>query len=788
MGFAALWLFEMPNPYGVISAAFLIGVLYLLYRDGRGFSIPSLKEVDRRIEIDSAVKGRPLSGVQDKLANDETREARKLWATSRAKLLGLLAKLRSATLRGDLAARDPYALRLGVFMVFVLGLLAAGPEWSYRLKNGLLPFSFEIAGSDKGERFTIAITPPEYTDLPDIILGDKTIEGEMLTIAQDSAVKVLINDGIGKPKLIINESEHIFENAFEGKIPDHSGEFILKQGLFTLAQWPFEVTPDTPPTLSVLKDAPEILDDGSMSFALSVKDDYGVQYLDTEFMLSVGVPADSIQLGEPAYFRRSVVSPDGEDFELSPHYDLTAHVWAGLPVRATFTAVDEKGQKSENSHVDFTLPERTFKHPIAKSLVTLRKELIWNPLESHAYKKVAYDAHLLSTAKELLHNDIVAYLALRSIALRLYYNDPSIAITQSVIDLMWDTALSIEDGDLSLTARKLRDAQAALEDALQDPDITEEEIAQLMQDMRQAMAEYMQELAREMHKRMAEGQQIPPMLDPQSALNQDALADFLDQMEQAMRDGDMSSAQEMLSQMQRLMDMMNPSMNAQMPQDMQMMQESVNALQELIERQEELLAQTEKQADLVDMLNNLGVGKPRNTAPDQEQSPPPFVNTQENQTEQEALRFILGQLMLEANEKIGNIPESMGLAEQEMRGSSEELGYNNPLDSIPYQMRAIEYLKDSQEQMMEQLQQRMVQMTGFMMSFGNPSMPRDPLGRPFGEEDNPNGVPHGSRVKIPDEAERHRVQEILKLLRQRAGQHGRPREERDYYRRLLKRF
>ena len=37
-------------------------------------------------------------------------------------------------------------------------------------------------------------------------------------------------------------------------------------------------------------------------------------------------------------------------------------------------------------------------------------------------------------------------------------------------------------------------------------------------------------------------------------------------------------------------------------------------------------------------------------------------------------------------------------------------------------MRAIEYLKESQEQLMEQLQQRMVQMTGFMLSFGGSSM------------------------------------------------------------------
>lgn len=785
MAFAALWLFNIPNPYGLLSVIFFLGLVFLFYRDALSFRLPSAREIDRRIEKDSAIKGRPLSGIQDSLANDEKREARKLWATSRAKLLGFLAQLRPVRLRGVLAKRDPYALRLGVFIAFVLGLLAAGPEWSYRIKDGLVPFSLGFKNTQKAERFTIVITPPEYTALPQIILNDKTIQGETLKIAQGSKLKTVVNGGLSTPKIIFDGEVHPFETAYEDFIDASSGDLILKQGLFKLGHWNYELLPDAPPTLSVLAEEPEILDDGTFSIPLSVKDDYGVQYLDTKFMLWVAIPAE--HLGEPAYFRRSVVSPDGEDFEINPLYDLTSHPWAGLPVRATFKASDEKGQVSDNAYIEFRLPEREFQHPVAKTLVALRKELIWNPLQADTYDKVAYDAHVLSSAKELLHNDIVVYLALRSIALRLHYNEPSMPITESVMDLMWNTALRVEDGDLSLTARKLRDAQAALEEALQNPDITDEEISQLMQDLRQAMAEYLQELAREMQKRMAEGQTMP-MIDPQSTMNQDALADFMEQMEQAMRDGDMASAQEMLSQMQRLMDMMNPSMRAQMPQDMQMMQEGINELQELIDRQEKLLEQTEKQADLMDMLKNLGLDNKNNPIPDQNQSPPPFVNTQENQTEQEALRFILGQLMVDADEKIGEIPPSMGLAEQEMRGSSEELSFNNPLDSIPYQMRAIEHLKDSQSQMMEQLQQRMVQMTGFMMSFGGSSMQHDPLGRPSGGEDGNNGMPYGSRVKIPDEAERRRVQEILKLLRQRAGQHDRPREELDYYRRLLKRF
>ncbi|NCT40662.1 MAG: DUF4175 domain-containing protein [Alphaproteobacteria bacterium] len=796
LAFLALWLFALPAAFGTIVSVitlivFILGLSYFFYNDVFAFRLPSLAEVDRRIERDSGVKNRPLTGVYDHLANDDAGATRDMWLRSREVLRRLLPDLGGAKLRGELSERDPYAIRLFAFMAFLIAVMAAGPEWSVRLRDGVMPISIGPENVTKADRFNIVITPPEYTALRQMILNDHTIDGETINIPQGSSVHALVNGGFGTPRIVMGDEEHSFDSAFEGVIGRSDGELIIKQGFLTLGGWPYTIVTDQVPSLSLVADAPSVLPDGTFSVGVSVKDDYGVQYLEMDIALDPLVE-EPPPIGSAQMVQRSVISPDGEDFELAPIYDLSAHPWAGLPVTMTFKAIDELGQASKPQVMKAQLPERAFQHPVAKTLAALRKGLIWNPTDQATYDKIAYDAFVLSTAKEMIHNDIVVYLALKSMALRLSYNTPSMDITRSVMDLMWDTALRVEDGDLSLAARRLRYAQAALEKALQDPNMSQDDIAQLMQEFREAMGEYLQEMAREMQKRMADGQQFPQMPDAMNSMNQDALADFLDQMEQAMRDGDTKSAQEMLSQMQRLMDMMNPSMSAQMPQDMKMMQQGISDLQKLIEKQEALLVQTEKQADLMDMLNGLGLNDQRNRIPDAQndapQNAPPFVNTQDNQVEQEALRFVLGKLMLEANEKIGEIPESMGLAEQEMRGSSEELGYNNPLDAMPYQMRALDYLKDSQEQMAKQLQKRMVQMTGFMLSFGNQGMKRDPLGRPMMPDDANGDLPGGERVKIPDEAERRRVQEILELLRRRAGDGSRPREEREYYRRLLKRF
>ncbi|MDH5723283.1 MAG: DUF4175 domain-containing protein, partial [Alphaproteobacteria bacterium] len=298
-----------------------------------------------------------------------------------------------------------------------------------------------------------------------------------------------------------------------------------------------------------------------------------------------------------------------------------------------------------------------------------------------------------------------------------------------------------------------------------------------------------------------------------NAISPDNLSKFLDELQSHLQNGDTKSAQEMLSQLQRMMEMMDPSMMHNMPSDMQMMQEGINELEELIKRQEALLEQTEKQEKLQKITkrqkqsseqtqdNSTRQGNdPFNMkgfppSPEPADSPTPetermeksiSADTTENKAEQEALRYVLGQLMMRAAEKIDEVPESLGKAEQEMRGSSKALGENAPSTSIPHQEKAIEYLKEGQKELSQQLQQRMQQMIGFGMSRG--SQQYDPLGRPYGGEDDPSGSAHGSDVKIPDEAERKRIEEILKTLRERSGDLSRPSDEREYYRRLLRQF
>jgi hypothetical protein len=305
---------------------------------------------------------------------------------------------------------------------------------------------------------------------------------------------------------------------------------------------------------------------------------------------------------------------------------------------------------------------------------------------------------------------------------------------------------------------------------------------------------------------MAEQGGEMPMMDPetmQNMLNGEDIQSFLDQLRQQALAGDRDSAQQMLSQLQQMMDGLNSSAGGGgIPPEMQAMMEQMGGLKKLIERQQALLDDTQAQGS--QMQENGEKTYPDFLPADPEfmkqwggedQMPPPpsapedqsggakGTNMKEAQGRQEGLRKELGDLMLDADEALGQIPEGMQKSEQEMRGSSEQLGADRPDLSAPHQQQAIDNLKDAMESMNQQMAQMMKQMTMLSLGMG----PLDPLGRPMQDGAGP-GMSLGSKVKIPDRAERKRAQEILKTLRQRSGELDRPEYELDYYQRLMKQF
>ena len=808
--FIALWLLQIPALLGVAGnvvalIVFLGGLFVLLRRSLKSFRWPDNNMTDRRLEQASDLENRPLALLEDRLANPDKESTRSLWKDGREIAFSTITKLRLFPPRPLLAAYDPLALRIFVGVILVTGLFVAGPQWPDRLQAGLFPFSANSTGSASND-IVLWVVPPEYTAMPQTTLQGTGQSKTVIDVPEGSIIKTRVQGWFGTPEMRIGDARIPLTQddkknwSLETKAAP-ANKIEIYQGWRTRSSIPINFIPDNPPQIT-LRDDIATLEKGAMRIPVTVQDDYGVRKLTMRMTLDPTV--EEAPLGTMVEESRTMASAANTETEMNPVYNLAWHPWAGLPVIIEVEAQDFPGHNEAIPPLHTTLPERAFYHPAAKKLIDLRKRLIWTPQAT--IRNTIYDIESLLLNPEEFDNDIVAFLSLRSMSSRLHY-DPSQESVIAIIEQLWDTALRIEEGNLSMAARDFRKAQKELQTLLDDPSATDEEIAIAMENMRQAMAEYFQEIFRALQKEMAKNNNQVGTPDPEmfsNMLNAQDLASFLDQLQAEALSGNRDSAQQLLSQLQQMMDGLSSSMDFSIPPQMQALMEQISALKELIEKQKSLLARTRLEADRVesstpktypeflpddlDFMNQMetGVMPP----PPQMVSPLKNINpkaktaqTKMWRAEQEVLRETLSDLMLEADAQLGDIPENMQKAEPEMRNAGNKLGENRPDLSVPHQQQVLDYLQEDMDKMKGQVGQMMKQMA--LMSFG--MGPLDPLGRPLNEGDGPSLLP-GSKVKIPDKAERKRVQEILKTLRQRSGELQRPEYELEYYRRLMRQF
>ncbi len=801
--YAGISLGAIPEFFGALgpllcAVAFYGACAVLVWRGVRSFARPAPADVLRRLERENALPHRPLSALYDHVEVGD----RDLWRLAQETRWRQAGRVRPFLPGPVLARRDPLGLRYLAALTLCVGLVMAGARWPDRLEKALFPFRLEPGGAAReDDSIVLWITPPAYTGFGKLVLKGGGALTEPITLPQGSILKIRVTGGLGTPQAQMGAYRFALSDLGGGSsgaelmaVPGK--EFTLRQMFWSRLSFPYDYIVDAPPVMT-LTQPPEILPGGRLRFKLPVRDDYGVR--DLRFSMRAA-PADMPPpaVGKPVEETRPVMTEGGnKEVDVAPVYDLTSHPWAGLPVLVTFTATDAIGQTAQSETLRIILPERTFRHPIAKQIVDLRRDLIQSPMDSRENVSRALENILVRPG--LYGGNPVVFLALRAASSRLYYNH-GLAQINSVIPLLWDIALQIEDGDLSLAARELRQARDALEQALRDPKTTPEQFAVLNDQLRMAMANYLREMSREIQKRMAEGESFPLMpSDSQgNTLNARMLEGLLDRLQSESLDGNRDKAMEMLSALQKMTEFMDGAMNTQLPPDVKFMNDGVETLQNLVDRQQQLLEQTRQQtqglsqdsqdfsysgpaASRTENALEMGAMPP---APTPGKTPGPSVNTVSSKGTQEALRRALKDLIHEAEEKLGKAPDSLGKAETSMGKSSEALGDERPGDSIPHQEEAIQHLKDGAQQLGQQMIQLLEQMTGMRFSQGR----TDPLGRPMGPEEGGASLSPEERVKVPSEFEQRRIDEILKTLRERSSDYTRPQEEIDYLRRLLKQF
>ncbi len=803
-----LGLFEVLSAWVRIPIVLLFAIGFILsFRGLPTVRFPDAEEGLRRVETISGYRHRPLTALQDELAAGSQDPAGiAMWRAHKRKMADALNRLNAGYPHPGAFRRDPWGARVIVALLLVMGYTVADDQRGQRL---LSAFAGPGEGTAVAGRIDAWVTPPAYTGRAPIFLTgeigparDKTAPVKV----PEGSVVVIRGQGVGQDYAVFqadaaeplapvtdDEAEAPGESTAKRILPiehrfelDEATRLEVREGQNTVHAWTFVVEPDENPVIS-FEQTPEAQLSGTLKLTYRITDDYGVVGAEAQIEADAGetggdvakkpprplVEAPKFPLSLP---RRSADVPTAETFR-----DLTAHPWAGSEVVLTLSAEDERGQTGETQPHKMTLPIRQFRKPLAKAIVEQRRNLA---MDANRHVVVIDSMDALMMAPEKFLKDPSFYVGMRFVYKRLVQAQSDEDLLE-VVDLLWELALTIEDGDLSMAERALRDAQEALRKALEEG-ASDEEIARLTQELREALQRYMQALAEQMRQNP---QAMQPMDPNAQALRAQDLDEMLRRIEELAKSGSRDAAQQLLSQMQQMLENLQNARPQMMPpgEGMQEMMETLNQLGEMIQRQQELMDQTFQHGQQnPNGQNRQGQRDPngmrRPGEPQQPMTPEQLAEALKNlQQQQGNLAQRLQELMQQMQEN-GMAPgEELGQAGESMGDAQQSLGQGETGEAVGQQGEALNSLRRGAQQLSEQMMNQNGQ-SG--MARGNRQQNEDPLGRPRRTE----GPDFGANVKVPDEIDVQRARRILEELRRRFSDPGRPSLELDYIERLLNPF
>ncbi|PWR21754.1 TIGR02302 family protein [Zavarzinia compransoris] len=744
--------------------------------------LPAEPLARRRLETDNAVPHRALETLEDTLSGsgpDPVAEA--LWQAHRERAAQAAARLRLHGPRPVVARHDPWALRALVVLALVVTGIAAGPEAPERLRDALVPHFGKPAAGAAGDAagYTAWITPPAYTRLPPLYLGEQgQAPGQPLRIAAGSIVMARLH-GVGSGGVAFGEDivplDAIETGSFAGEVPVRAGDRLrFLDGTSEIASWPLEVLADKAPTVAFAA-PPSATERQALRIAYLATDDYGVAGVQLSIRLAGRGEPLVVPLGG------ATGRPEAKSVTFR---DLTAHPWAGLEVTLELTATDALDQTGHSAPVIVTLPERQFRHPVARAIIEQRKRLVAKPAER---RQVALALGDIAARIDAYGGRMPVYLGLTLSAITLFRNAEK-AKDAEVVDLLWEIALDLDEGRVPNAQAALRAAQDALEEALQSG-ASDAEIARLMEELRQAMAEYLQALAEEAMRRGFDQAQPLPGGDMMTSRD---LERMLDEAQRAAESGSREAARQMLQNLREMLENLQAAQGMMQNGDAQALNEGMNQLNDMLREQGQLRDQSFAEQQRREGgtpgqrgrpgQQQSGQQQPGQGQPGQSGQPGDLSGQAESQ---EGLRQQLGDLLRQLDEAGLPLPDALTRAERAMDQAREALEGNNPGAAAAAQGEALSALREGMQALGEQMAQQLgIERGQGRAGSSQPGSERDPLGRPRPGRD----YGSGDDVRVPTEAEARRVREILDELQRRAGDRSRSQDELDYIRRLLERF
>lgn len=787
---------------------FLATLMFFIWRGVRRVSLPSRE--DALIRLDDTLPGRPVQTLMDQPALSETDPATEaIWKAHQNRMAEKAAKARPPKPNWVISHLDPFGLRFTALLLLCVGLLF-GSVSRMTSVSAMAPVS--DTSSIAQASWEGWITPPNYTGLPTLYLND--LAAGTLEIPENSQVTVRLYGEVGA----LTVSETVSARTEVPSAADSVQAFLLKQaGALEIAgeggrRWDVTLIPDHAPQLTSVG-AVETSGRGEMSLPFSASDDYEVVDGSAQVNLNLnevkrvhGLAAEPEDLAAIDLQLPLPIIGNRHAFDETLIDDFSAHPWAHLPVEVTLHVRDAAGQQSAPYVVTFDLPARRFFDPLANALVEMRRDLLWSRKNG---PRIAQILRAIShRPDEGVFRKDSDYLRMRTILRHLERVIPDGIPDEdrnAIADELWAFAIELEEGDLDDALERMERARERLAEAMKNG-ATPEEIARLMQELREATQDYMRQLAQQQN-RNGESPQNQQQAQNSTQITQDDLQRMMDRIQELMEQGRMAEAQQALEEFQRMMENMRVAQGGQgQPSPGE---QALDELGETLREQQglsdqafrELQEQFNPNAQSGQNSENEGFsgGEGRGQAHDgtggtgsgEGQS----AEGQDGQglegtlaDRQQALRQELGRqqnaLPGQGTPEGDAAREALGRAGDAMDGAEEALRNQDLAEAIDRQSEAMEALREGMRSLGEALAQNQQNSGQDGQAQNNQGAALDPLGRNAGQQ----GLPGTDQGLLQGEDVYRRARDLLDEIRRRAGESERPEIERNYLRRLLDRF
>ncbi|WP_136636628.1 TIGR02302 family protein [Pseudooceanicola onchidii] len=815
-----------------MGAALAVLAIGALLRGAMRFRWPGRDEAIGR--LDASLRGRPLQALRDSQtigAGDFGSEG--LWRAHQARMADRARSAKAVEPDLRVSNRDVFGLRFVALTVFMVAALF-GSFWRVGTVAGMAPGGGAALAA--GPAWEGWIEPPLYTGLPVLYLAD--LDGT-IEVPKGSKATLRLYGEVGA----LSVDQSVGAAVEDPTAPAQSYE-MTQDGTLAITgpggeAWQVLLSRDAPPRVEITGEA-EASIRGEFKLPFRAEDDFGVEGGEAVITLNLDAvdrrygltrdpePRDPIRLVMPL-----PIAGDRTLFTQELIEDLSQHPWANMPVTITLTATDAAGQSGQSAPFETRLSSRRFFDPLAAALIEQRRDLLWNRDND---RRIVQVMKAISWQPEGLFRSETAYLRMRVLLRRMDTITQYASLTdEQVTDLsqaLWDLALLIEDGDLDDARERMQRAQERLSEAMKNG-ASDEEIARLMQELRDATQDYMRQLSREAAEEGQMGEELSAeQMENAMRLSQDDLQAMMDRIQELMEQGRMAEAHQALEELQRMMENMRVT-QGQGGQQQSPGQQAMEGLSETLREQQGLSDQAFR--DLQEQFNpnanrgdnaqnegrdgnqgrgqqhgqgaqgqRQGEGQQEGQGQGNQQSQQQGQGQQQGQPggggdgslegdlagRQQALRN-------ELNRQRGNLPgmsgeageaarEALERAERSMQGAEDALRDNDLAEAIDQQSDAMEALREGLRNMGEAMAEEQRQRAGQQgQAQGNQGGERnDPLGRQAGT----NGEMGSQQDMLQDRDVYRRALELEQELRRRSGDGDRPEVERDYLKRLLERF